>query len=57
MAYSHDEIVENMVEEIEALTEAMKARVQCKKHLEEDDDDYLFIEKVLDRWGDLKVPH
>lgn len=55
--YLHDEIVEMLADEIEMITAACRARVQCKPHLEQPDDDYEFLEETLDRWGDRKVPH
>lgn len=56
MAFSHEEIVEHIASEIETLSIACEARAKPKKHLEQDDDDYLFIDDNLDRWGDRKVP-
>lgn len=56
MCFSTDEIHQLMFETIEQLTIASSCRVNPKPHLEADDDDYLFLDDNLDRWGDRRVP-
>ncbi len=53
---SHDEILEFLADEIQELSLLIEARPSRKKHLDESDDDYIFIEQELDRWGDRKIP-
>lgn len=50
------EIAEFLADEIEAIAGSCAARVRPKSHLDQGDDDYEFIDEVLDRWGDRKVP-
>lgn len=56
MPTSRHELIEFLAGEIEALQLAMKGRVQRKKHLDEADDGYQFVEESLDRWGDRQFP-
>jgi hypothetical protein len=56
MQISRHELIEFLDGEIEALKLAMKGHVQPKKHLDEADDGYQFVEDSLDRWGDRQYP-
>ncbi len=56
MKISRHELIEFLAEELEALQLALKGRVTRKKHLDEADDGYQFVEESLDRWGDRQMP-
>jgi len=47
-----DYLIDDLAEEVESLMIADAARAYPHDHLEADDDDYLFVEANLDRWGD-----
>jgi hypothetical protein len=56
MSVTHTEIVDLLAEEIEQIARACIGRVQRRKRLDEEDDDYASLVDLLDRWGDRKVP-
>ena len=56
MKPTHEEIVEVMAETIMEITAANASRVKPQQHLDAEDDDYLFLDENLDRWGDRRVP-
>jgi hypothetical protein len=56
MQISRHELIEFLDGEIEALKLAMKGHVQRRKHLDEADDGYQFVEDSLDRWADRNMP-
>ncbi len=56
MQISRHELIEFLAEELEALQLALKGRVHRKKHLDEADDGYQFVEDSLGRWGDRQMP-
>ncbi len=55
MAISHTEIVELLAEEIESIARACVGRVQRRKRVAEEDDDYATLVSLLDQDGDRKV--
>lgn len=52
MQTSRHELVVFLANEIKELQLAVKGQVQRKKHLDEADDDYQFVEESLERWAD-----
>lgn len=56
MAFSHGEILAFIKAEVEELTLLCSARPNRKKHLDESDDEYKFVENSLERWGDRQMP-
>jgi hypothetical protein len=56
MSVTHTEIVDLLAGEIEQIARACIGRVQRRKRLDEEDDDYASLVDLLDRWGDRKVP-
>lgn len=54
---THDDIVEVMAEEINQLSLASKARAKPVIEPEYEDENDFSTYSLLDRWGDLKVPH
>jgi len=56
MPATHAEIVDLLAEEIEQIACACIGRVQRRKRLDEENDDYASLVDLLDRWGDRKVP-
>ena len=56
MSATHAEIVDLLAEEIEQIARACIGRVQRRKRLDEEDDDYASLVDLLDRWGDRRVP-
>ena len=56
MCFQHDEIIASMIEDIEQLTIACSSRVKPVQHLEQDDDDYAFVDASLERWADRGFP-
>ena len=56
MSVTHTEIVDLLAGEIEQIARACIGRVQRRKRLDEENDDYASLVDLLDRWGDRKVP-
>lgn len=58
MCFSHAEILESMIEDVEYLAHNCAAKVQptFPDELEYYDDEGCYLTDLLDRWGDLKVP-
>jgi hypothetical protein len=67
MAFYTDEILEHLAEETEISLISDEARVYAHDHLEESDDDYVFVEEGMERcadrgyrdpaWDHLKRPY
>lgn len=50
-----EEILEDLVETHTFLTQAISGHCLPHQHLDQDDDDYQFVEDGLDRWGDRLI--
>ena len=59
MCFSHAEILESMIEDVEFLSANCAAKVQptFPDELEYYDDENSYMVQMLDRWGDRKVPN
>lgn len=56
MAFSQREIIEYLQHEVEEIARACLGRVQNRKRLDQEDDDFASLNDLLERWGDRKVP-
>ena len=56
MPATHAEIVDLLAEEIEQIARACIGRVQRRKRLDEENDDYASLVDLLDRWDNQRLP-